>query len=190
MLYQNDADRVAHQWQGQLDESLEAGETFWLEGGLSPRTMDNLPALTALAALAHQRSDVTTPGFFVGGDGVLWTAALLSQTTSTAASSPPSLALLYGGADSATYMATLATLSAPSAHTRRRAATGLPVEMQGWLLPASQPGAVPLWSFLPFVLAPQATPDTITATSTPGEAWLPWLTLLVVIGLIITALFV
>jgi hypothetical protein len=189
MLYPNDAAVIAQRWQGSLDESLEAGETLWLEGGLSRRTVDHLPLLLALESFARQRADVTTPGLFVGGDGIVWTAALLSQATARNASPTAALTLLYGGADQASYLATLATLPGPSTHTRRQHVTGLPVGMQAHLLPASQPGAAPAWSALPFALAEQPSSHAPAQTSS-GEAWLPWLTILVVIGLIITALFV
>lgn len=194
MLYQNNAASIAQAWQGQLDESLEAGETLWLEGGLSRRTVDHLPMLLALDHFARQRADLTTPALLIGGEGVVWTAALLSQATAPGVSPAPALTLLYGGADQAGYMAALATLPGPSTHTRRQDAIGLPVGMQAQLLPSSLPGAVPGWSSLPFLLAGQA----ITATVNDGgdkragaaEAWLPWLTILVAIGSIITALFV
>lgn len=188
MLYPNDA-VIAQTWQGQLDESLEAGETLWLEGGLSRRTVDHLAMLLALDLLARQRADVTTPGLFLGGDGVVWTAALLRGASESRAGLSPGLTLLYGGADPASYLAALATLPGPSAHTRRQAATGLPVGMQASLLPTSQPGVAPAWAALPFVLGGQATAAG-HAHAGDGEAWLPWLTILVVIGSIITALFV
>lgn len=200
MLYRSDANRdvnsdankVAQAWQDQLDESLEAGETLWLEGGLSRRAVDHLPMLLALDLFAHQRADVTTPGLFIGGDGTVWTAALFRQATVRRASLSPALALLYGGADLASYMATLATLPGPSAHTRRYEASGLPVGMQASLLPTSQPGLASAWSSLPFALGEQATSHNQVRAG-DAEAWLPWLpwlTILVVIALIITALFV
>jgi|688.fasta_scaffold164294_2 hypothetical protein len=189
MLYPNDAAVIAQRWQGQLDESLEAGETLWIEGGLSRRTVDHLPLLLALDQFARQRADVTTPGLFVGGDGIVWSAALLSQVAAPNASPTTALTLLYGGADQASYLATLATLPGPSTHTRRQAATGLLVGMQAHFLPASQPGAAPAWSALPFALAERSSSQA-SEQSSGGETWLPWLTILVVIGLIITALFV
>lgn len=189
MLYQNDAAVIAQRWQGQLDESLEAGETLWLEGGLSRRAVDQLPMLLALDLLARQRADVTTPGLFIGGDGVVWTAALLSRASEHSAGLSPAFTLLYGGADQASTMAALATLPGPSAHTRRQGAAGLPVGMQAHLLPTSQPGVAPAWSALPFVLGGEATAASHVRAG-DGDAWLPWLTILTVIGLIITALFV
>ncbi|MCE7985908.1 MAG: hypothetical protein DYG89_32420 [Caldilinea sp. CFX5] len=195
MLYQNDTTRIAQAWQGQLEESLEAGEMPWLEGGLSRQTIAHLPMLLALEQLARQRTDVTTPGLLLGGDGIGWTAALMSQAAAQTGGGSPALTLFYGGADQASYMALLATLPGPSAHTRQQRATGLPVGMQAQLLPTSQPGAIPPWSSLPFVLAEQAASHPHGRAGDaeawlPWLPWLPWLTILVVIGLIITALFV
>lgn len=189
MLYQSNAANVAQAWQGQLEESLEAGEMLWLEGGLSRRTIDQLSMLLALDLFARQRVDVTTPGLFIGGDGVVWTAALLSGATERRTGSAPALTLRYGGADSAGYMAALAILPGPSAHARRQKVIGLPPGMQAPLLPINHPGLAPTWSSLPFVLTAQAT-TTGNDPAGDTETWLPWLTILVVIGAIITALFV
>lgn len=199
MLYQNDTTRMAQAWQGQLEESLEAGEMLWLESGLSRQTVAHLPMLLALEQLARQRTDLTTPGLFLGGDGLVWTAALMSQAIEQTRGGSPALTLGYGGADQASYMAMLATLPGLSTHTRQQRVTGLPVGMQAQFLPTRQPGAIPPWSSLPFVLAQQATSPAHAHTShahtshahtVDAETWLPWLTILVVIGLMITALFV
>jgi hypothetical protein len=189
VLYQNDETTVAQAWQAQVEESLEAGEMLWLEGSLSRRTVDRLPLLLALDLLARQRTDVTAPGLFLGGDGVVWTAALMRQAAEGTGRVSPTLTLSYGGADPVSYMAALATLPGPSAHTRRQGATGLPVGMQAQLLPTSQPGAPPPWSSLPFLLAEQAT-AAASDRAVVAEAWLPWVTILVVIGLLLTALFI
>lgn len=192
MLDQNDTTKMAQAWQAQLAESLEAGEMLWLESGLSRQTVAHLPMLPALDQLAHQRNDVTTPGLFLGGDGVVWTAALMSQATERTRGDSPALTLHYGGADQATYLASMATLPAPSTHTRRQRTTGLPVGMQAPLLPTSQPGAPPTWSTLPLLLAEQANAASQEHTSADEASlpWLSWLTILVVISLLITALFV
>lgn len=183
---------MAHAWQRQLDESLEAGETLWLEGGLSRRAVDHLSMLLALDRFARQRADVTMPGLVIGGDGVVWTAALQHDASERNVGLSPAVALLYSGADSATYMAALATLPGPSTHTRRQDATGLPAGMQAPLLPGSQPGAIPPWSSLPFILAEQANAASNERSDTDEASllWLPWLTILAVIGLMLTALFV
>lgn len=190
MLYRNEAAAIAQQWQRQIDESLEAGEALWLDLGISNRLVDNLPALTALRALVAHRTDVTTPGLFVGGDGVVWTAICLSPAVAAGAEAAPGMALLYGGADPVTYTAMLATLPGPATHMRPNLLTGLPAGMNAWLWPVSQPGVVPQWSALPFVMATLQPPPSANDEPASDAAWLPWLALIVVIGLIIAALFV
>ena len=183
-------------WQGQMSESLEAGEALTLELGVNSRLLDNIPALVALDTLT-KRTDLITPWLLMGGDGVVWASVI---SAGGAAGRSAGVAPLYGGADVATYMATLATLPGPSAHTRRQRMTGLPVGLQAALLPATQPGITPLWSSLPFVIGAQSQPSATSPAYAPvpvdpaqeqaQEQALPWLALLVVIGLIVSALFV
>lgn len=190
MLYRNETAAIAQQWQRQIEESLEGGEALWLELGVSNRLVDNVQALTALHALAARRADVTTPGLFVGGDGVVWTAICMNPAVGAGTTSAPGMTLLYGGADRATYMATLATLPGPATHTRQSLLTGLPAGIRALLWPVSQPGVAPQWSALPFVMTTPSRPISAHDASASSEAWLPWLALVVVMGLIITALFV
>ena len=180
---------IARQWQRQLDESLEGGEALWLELGVSNRVLDNVQALTALQLLASQRSDVTTPGLFVGGDGVVWLTTCMSPALTANASAAPAMTLLYGGADRATYMATLATLPGPATHLRQTSLNGLPVSMQAWLWPSRQPGVTAPWSALPFRLAMPKSTASVHEEGADGDLGLAWLALVVVIGLVITALF-
>lgn len=190
MLYRNEAAAIAEQWQRQIDESLEGGEALWLELGVSNRLVDNVQALTALHVLAARRADVTTPGLFVGGDGVVWTATCMNPVVGAGTTPAPGMTLLYGGADRATYMATLATLPGAATHTRQSLLTGLPVGIRALLWPVSQPGSAPPWSALPFVMTTVSPPLRAHDASAGSEAWLPWLALVVVVALIITALFV
>lgn len=181
---------IAQQWQRQLDESLEGGEALWLELGVSNRVLDNVRALTALQLLASQRSDVTTPGLFVGGDGVVWLTTCMSPAVTVNATAAPAMTLLYGGADRATYMATLATLPGPATHLRQTLLNGLPVSMHSWLWPSSQPGATAQWSALPFRLTMPTSTAGVHEEGTDGDLGLSWLALVVVIGLVIAALFI
>ena len=190
MVYRNEAALIAQQWQRQLDESLEGGEALWVELGVSNRLVDNVQALMALQALAARRADVTTPGLFVGGDGVVWTAACMNPAVGAGPTPVTGLTLLYGGADRATYMATLATLPGPTTHTRQSLLAGLPAGLSTWLWPVSQPGVASQWSTLPFVMTTASQPTRAHDDYASSDGWLPWLALLVAIGLIITALFV
>jgi len=193
MSYHHDSRAIRTAWQAQMSESLEAGEALTLELGVGSRVLDNMPALVALDAFA-KHSALLTPWLLIGGDGVAWAAAM--RTAGSPVGQSAEFAPLYGGADVATYMATLATLPSPSAHTRRHRATGLPVGLHASLLPETQLGVKPLWSSMPFVMGAQSQPSAATPepTTVPidqaEEPMLPWLALLVVIGLIVSALFI
>ena len=190
MLYRNEAAKVAQQWQRQIEESLEAGEALWLETGNSNRLVDHLQALTALRSLAEQRTDVTVPGLLVGGDGVAWAAMCTNPAVAAGSAASPGINLLYGGPDRATYIATLATLPGSATHRQQSLLTGLPVGLLSWLWPSSQPGVTRQWSALPFMLTTPEPPTSANVASSNNDAGLAWLTLVAVIGLIITALFV
>lgn len=189
MAYHNEAPAIAQQWQQQIEESLEAGESLWLELGVSQRVVDQVEALAALRTVADRRVDVTTPGLVVGGDGAMWAAACLSAAVGAAAKPAPGMMLLYGGADRATYMATLATLSTAGVQSQQRRLTGLPIGVHAWLWPDRHPGGAPRWAALPFVLPAPKPPAADHAPNDPAM-WFSWLALVVVIGLVITALFV
>ncbi len=197
MIDRTDAAAIRTHWQGQIDESLEAGEALLLEMGVGHSVLTQLGALRALERLAAERVDVTAPLLVVGGDGVAWAATLLSSapvlpTSSNATALAPAITPFYVGADQATYMASLATLPAVSTHTRQHMVTGLPVGMQSLLLPETQLGVAARWSSLPFALVAQAQAvgDAESADVDDQDAWLQWLTLLIVVGLLIVALFI
>ena len=193
MIYYKDSSAICAAWQGQMSESLEAGEALTLELGVSSRVLDNMPALQALDAFT-KHVDLLTPWLLVGGDGVAWAAAM--SAASGPAGQSAGITPLYGGADVATYMATVAILPGPSAHTRRHRATGLLGGLHASLLPETQPGVTPLWSSMPFVLGAQSQPSAtspayaVVPVDPAKEQALPWLALLVVIGLLVSALFV
>jgi len=188
MSYRKDAAAIRTHWQSQIDESLEAGEALLLEVGVNTSVLHSLGALIALERLAAERVDVTSPLLLVGGDGVAWSAMLLTPAASTTTTLVPAIMPFYAGADPATYQASLATLSSVSTHARQHIATGLPLAMHSLLMPETQPGIAALWSSLPFVLVAQAA--SADAGVAERDGWLQWLTLLVVVGLLIVALFI
>lgn len=181
---------IVQQWQRQLDESLEGGEALWLELGVSNRVLDNVQALTALQLLATQRSDVITPALLIGGDGVVWLTTCMSSTVTANATAASVMTLLYGGADRATYMATLATLPGPASPLRHTVLNRVPVGVHSWLWPSSQPGATAQWSTLPFRLTTPTLTAGVHGGGNDGDLGLAWLVLVVVIGLVIAALFI
>ncbi|MEZ4729248.1 MAG: hypothetical protein R3E79_19115 [Caldilineaceae bacterium] len=189
-------------WQQQIDESVEAGEALLIEFGVSDSVLRHLPALLALDRLAAERTDFAIPWFLVGGDGTTWMAALMSSASRSIAGQSPAMVPLYGGADWATYLATVATVPGASTYLRNRIAAGVPASMHALLIPTTQPGAVLRWLSLPFLLLTPA--QSMPAVADDGDRgngnasdpvatpdpWVEWLTLLTVVGLLIMALFI
>ncbi len=190
MIYHNDAAAIHTHWRSQIDERLEAGEALLIEVGVSTSVLNNLGALIALERLAAERVDVTSPWLFVGGDGVAWAAILMSTASGATTAHSPAITPFYAGADQPTYLASLATSADVSTNTQESTKTGLPVGMHSLFMPESQPGVAPFWSSLPFVLATQVQATNPESVTVDQDGWLQWLTLLVVVGLLIVALFI
>jgi hypothetical protein len=195
MIGSHDATTIYLDWQSQIDESMEAGAALLIEMGVTHRILPDLPALLALESLAARRTDFATPWLLVGGDGVTWMAALLSTTVEDEPTQSPAMTPLYGGADRATYMATMTTLPGVAHQTSYGGARDLPVPLHSLLIPASHPGVAPRWFSLPFVLLGQgessASSEGVRSAPTGGEdLWVQWFSLLVVIGLVIFSLFI
>lgn len=201
MIGRNDAATICAHWQVQIDESLEAGDALLIELGVSQRALPELPSLVALEALVAKRTDFAIPWLLAGGDGVIWMAALLSTAVGGGAAQSPAIIPLYGGADQATYIATLATLPGVARQlpdgSATSNATDLPIALHSLLLPTTQPGVAPRWLSLPFVLLEQASTSVSNGETVGGETvtasqdlWVQWLTLFTVIGLLIFSLFI
>jgi len=202
MIYRLDPATIYADWQQQIDESVEAGEALLIEFGVSDSVLRHLPALLALDRLAAERTDFAIPWLLAGGDGVTWMAALMSSASEGVVGQSPAMVPLYGGADWATYLATVATVPGASMYLRNRIVTGAPAGMHALVIPATQPGAGLRWLSLPFLLLVQAQSTSTGAaygnegngnefyTVATQDRWVQWLTLLTVVGLLIVALFV
>ncbi len=176
-------------WQEQLAHGVEAGQTPLLTVGLSQRLLDSWVAQTTLATFDQSRTDIVTPTVLIGGNSTLWPVMLLhppTAGTAPAAAAPP-LALLYGGADQATYMASMTTVAADRLLAGTGRAHDLPASMHPALVPLTNP-TVPLsWSALALSLCPPAPQAQPTTTVDP---WLLWSTFSLVLLLVLLALFV
>jgi len=182
-------------WQTQVEQALEAGQTPLLELGVNQQLLAGWPAQITLHRFLQTRTDILTPTVLVGGNSALWPVLLL-QTVPPGEKTPvaPPLHLLYGGADQATYMASVTTVAAD-----RLLACGLrldatPASMTPGLAPLTNP-SVPLpWSAITLALLPTprpAAPSTETAPMTSVlDPWLAWSTLVLVVLLVLLALFV
>lgn len=187
--------RSAQMWQAQLEQGLEAGQTPLLELGVSQRLLDSWAAQRAFDAFHQTRTDLLTPTLLIGGSSALWPAILLQATEVAEKGSPsPALELLYGGADQATYMASITTLAAERLLAGRFQINDLPASMHPGLLPLTNQ-SVPLpWSALPLRLvnplpvAPAALGEELGPTAV--DPWLVWSALSLVVLLVLLALFV
>jgi hypothetical protein len=180
-------------WQDILDKGAEAGQIPLI--GLGMRSLDlySLPDLAALRWLARRRLGPRAPHAVIGGDGSLWLLTLLQAGRTSGLS--PTLSVGFGGADVATYAASL-DLLAPrrreSDHLWGRA--WLSPGMQWLLGPASQPGSGATGpESLPFVLDRQ----TFSQWALPSPrghlrsdrlfSWAAWI---LVVALLAATLFV
>ena len=185
----------AQAWQAQLEQGLEAGQTPLLELGVSQRLLDGWAAQRAFDAFHQTRVDLLTPTLLIGGSSVLWPTMLLHAADLPGLDRPvPSLALLYGGADQATYMASVTTMAAERLLAGRFQIDDLPASMHPGLLPLTNQ-SVPLpWSALPLhmVNPPAVAPTALTAELAPTavDPWLVWSALSLVVLIVLLALFV
>lgn len=185
----------AQAWQAQLEQGLEAGQTPLLELGVSERLLDGWAAQRAFDTFHQTRVDLLTPTLLIGGSSALWPAMLLQAADLSGPDRPaPALALLYGGADQATYMASVTTLAADRLLAGRFLIDDLPASMHPGLLPLTNPRAPLPWSALPLRLVnplpvvPAALGDELGPTAV--DPWLVWSALALVVLLVLLALFV
>ena len=185
----------AQAWQAQLEQGLEAGQTPLLELGVSQRLVDGWAAQRAFAAFQQTRVDLLTPTLLIGGSSALWPTMLLHVTEVAGTGSPsPALELLYGGADQATYMASITTLAAERLLAGRFQIDDLPASMHPGLLPLTNPSvplpwsALPLQQVNPLPVAPATLGDELGPTAV--DPWLVWSALSLVVLLVLLALFV
>jgi hypothetical protein len=167
-------------WAAQIEADLEAGQSPLLNLGAGNGLLENLPALVALHAFAAGRHDLAAPTVLVGGNPLLWLAALLHTADGIGSHSPP-FTLLYSGPDLATQIASSGAIMA--AHQLVQQPHELPAAWTTLLAPGRQAGA-PLWETLPLAVAQSTTP----APAEPDDPWLAWgglslALLLVILGL-------
>lgn len=180
-------------WLRQVEQALEAGQTPLLELGLNQRLLDGWAAQLALHHFVQTRTDILTPSLLIGGNSPLWSVLLLQPEPSAGGASAPPLHLLYGGADQATYLASVTTLAAERLLAAGLQVDALPASMAPGLAPLTNP-SVPLpWAAMSLALlpVPHPAPPTLEAEPTPPvDPWLAWSTLGLVMLLVLLALFV
>ncbi|MCB0082700.1 MAG: hypothetical protein KDE47_17280, partial [Caldilineaceae bacterium] len=154
------------------------------------------PIKLALQPNAAQRD--LAKGGLAGGDlaGQVESLPVAHMTTKT-----KPLQLLYGGADSATYLASLSTHANQRLQSGTLFAVDLPAAMQPIANPFTQPHVNANWYTFPLTLMHTIAPATATGSTSASlstmpaddaivadDPWLTWAALLIVVLLVLLAL--
>lgn len=195
---QHSATQIQQDWQQATEQATEAGRPPLLELGMDRQLINNLPVLLTLAAWTLNRTDITQPLLLTGDVDALWPVPLLYTTALPmrphASGAAPSLQLVYGGADRATYLASLTTHATQRLHSGALYAVDLPVAMQPLLSTHTQPHANASWPALPLTLLHTATANRSiepnpTAAPALDDPWLAWAALVMIVTLVLLAMF-
>jgi hypothetical protein len=162
------------------------------------RLLNDIPVLMALTRWQHTRDDVTQPLLITGGVDALWPLPLLYAGNTAAAQGEHRAAspiqLRYGGADEATYLASLTTCTPQRLQSGILYAVDLPPAMQPLINQQSQRHVNAGWHTFPLAIFQRAATGT-RARSQPEptpvmDDWLVWTTLVVVVIMVLLALIV
>lgn len=179
MKIETQSSAVLAAWQICLEEHLEQGVPPLVALGARELTPENLPALQAVTQMTTNPAGLERLNLAVGGDGVLWLAALHQQNPVHLSASTGMTALHYTGPDVATHLAGLNLLADPAVALD----PAQPPAGFHWLLnPTHHPGAVGPWDWL-FM----AEEDAISNPGHP-DGILAYLGLLLVVALLIATL--
>ena len=194
--------------QAEIETKLEMGGTPILLTGTPATTLDVAAMLLALQSATVQRTDLTRPLLLAGGGESGWLGLLLAPLPVANGPLPPEPRVLYGGADDATYLATLATLPATQATLPTLAP---PVGLAATLTPRLYPGAATAWEALPLLEVgeqPQALGSSLVTNEQPAtgllavgplttdrladplQEWIAWGVMLLALCLVLSALLV
>jgi hypothetical protein len=191
MYWHRLAGSVRDEWQTEIDHRLESGTAPVFVAGAPNALLPLATTLLAYQTLAGQRRDITTPLIIAGGSGPGWLALLLPSQPPRTESHSPEPTLLYGGADAATYLATLA-LVAPLAEPAAPR-LGLTADLAAQFAPRLQPGAPPAWEALPLIEVGETTGaalDTPQGTADPAGDWIAYGAMVLAFCLVLSALLI
>ncbi|MEM7535918.1 MAG: hypothetical protein AAF639_27305 [Chloroflexota bacterium] len=180
MYWKKTISNVVQSWQASTEEQLEMGQRPLVELGVSHLTNDALHSLVAYQLLYANRhaGDGSSTLLLSGGHAVLWLAALFDDTPQTSPSHPlaSQTSVIYAGADHATYMGSLSTMTpmiplTVFSHdarignlmadgddalfrnpTRLSFTRQLPTELASWFIAIAKPSVPTVWSALPFAV--------------------------------------
>ena len=163
----------------EIQEDLNHALAFGIESGTQPHfvvgysrtVLDGLLSAMCIRRLAGKRAVPLGATFSAGGSGLLWLHLLMQNRGYTdAASDAVSDTIVYAGADVATEMATVATLSSrphPSIGVDSKARwSGLSTEQRLYIAPTAEPLTITPLDALPFIMQP----ITGQASSAPKRA--------------------
>src|SRR5690606_15431863 len=105
----------------------------------------------------------------------------------------PLPAVVYGGPDPATYLASVQTLSAGRLAPPPLVRSGVPAALAPFYAPRVTPAAPAAWETLPFVEAgagPRPTLAPPTPDIDPADGWIAWGTVLLALCLVLSALLI
>ncbi|MEZ4675607.1 MAG: hypothetical protein R2932_15355 [Caldilineaceae bacterium] len=200
--------QIQQNWLRATESAMEAGQSPLLESGMDRRLLNDIPVLLAYAEWCARRNDVTQPVMITGGVDALWPVPLLfsSDRCETQNSATLPVQLVYGGADRATYLASLTTHAADHVLSGTRYAIDLPPAMQPLQAAQTAPQTNATWRALPLTLLQDAKDadrrDNLSTYSTTlhrrhataptgfPDLWLAWIALVLTVALILLALFV
>ncbi len=155
--------QICQDWQQSTEQAIEAGRAPLLEVGMDRQQLNSLPLLLTLATWSMSRTDLTQPLLLTGDVDALWPVPLFYTATRQSErhqpNSAPSVQIAYGGADRATYLASLTTHAAQRLQRGALYAVDLPVAMQPLLSMHTQPHANASWHLFPLTLLHRATVD-------------------------------
>ena len=189
------------EWQSELEASLEAGRMPLLDLGSSHLIIDDLSMLTALRTFAAHRADVLAPVMIAGGTSSLWLAALIEMQPATGPRRPLAPTGIFAGADQASYLATLTTLTPARRLEAGRMSQAIPANMLPLFTPYTQARPTLPWDALPFAVTEEAltstrssgsqltaVPATVRTEATTLDAWVSWVAIGLTLLLVLLAL--
>ena len=203
MYWNRSATDIAAAWQAETESKLEVGATALLLAGAPDTLTSSAATLLALQHNTRQRNDIATPWLVAGGNSAAWLGLLLApQPRSNDPDTPapsPAPEVVFGGADEATYLATVSLTAAQSAQSLGMLRPMTTLEMGMQLAPRLQPGAATPWEMLPLLEVgeqPAGAPPTAYhlaaghAGADPTTEWIAWGVMLFVFCLVLSALLI
>jgi hypothetical protein len=196
MYWNRSAADIAAAWQAEIESKLETGANAVLLGGNPDNMFSSMATLLGLENSIIQRTDIATPFLVTGGNSPVWLGMLLSAQPTGSNLNSPAPAVVYGGADEATYLAMAGLTNALAAQqlpARAVPAQRTAAEIDVQFAPRLQPGAATAWEMLPLVEVgeqPTLAPVVGATPADPTGDWIAWGVMLLAFCLVLSALLI